>query len=113
MTPEYTKSCVEAARSNKEFVVGFIAQQSLNSEPSDAFLSFAPGISLPAEGEKDGKKSDGKGQSWRGPSEVIGRDGIDIVIVGRGILNAEDRAEEAERYRQASWDAYEERIGRR
>jgi len=113
MTPEYTKACISAARSNKEFVLGFVAQKSLNQEPGDAFLSLAPGISLPAEGETSGVKSDGKGQKWRGPKEVIGKDGIDIVIVGRGILGAEDRAKEAERFRKASWEAYEGRIGRK
>jgi len=113
MTPEYTAACIKAARANKDFVIGYVAQQSLNQEPEDAFLSFAPGISLPAEGERGGAKSDGKGQVWRGPNEVVGRDGIDVVIVGRGILVAEDRAEAAERYREASWEAYEARIGRR
>lgn len=113
MTPEYTTACVSAARANKDFVLGFVAQRSLNSEPEDAFLNFAPGISLPFKGETGGMKSDGKGQRWRGPKEVIGSDGIDVVIVGRGILGAIDRAKEAERYRKASWEAYEERIGRR
>ncbi|KAL6720583.1 orotidine 5'-phosphate decarboxylase [Lecanora helva] len=108
-TPQYTQACVDAARSYKDFVVGFIAQESLNQAKDDAFLSFAPGINLAPEGGK----GDGKGQKWRGPSEVIGRDGIDIVIVGRGILGAEDRAKEARRYRDASWEAYETRIGRR
>lgn len=113
ITPEYTKACISAARSNRDFVLGFVAQRSLNQTPEDAFLSFAPGISLPAEGRIDGVKSDGNGQQWRSPDEVIGRDGADIVIVGRGILGAEDRAKEAERYRKASWEAYEERIGRK
>ena len=112
-TPGYTTACINAARSNKEFVIGFVAQQSLNQTSEDAFLSFAPGISLPPKGAKARPKGDGNGQNWRGPEEVVGRDGIDIVIVGRGILGAEDRGEEAERYREAGWDAYEARIGRR
>lgn len=112
MTPDYTKACISTARSNKEFVLGFVAQKSLNQKSDDTFLSFAPGITLPAAGKTSGIKSDGKGQKWRGPDEVIGRDGIDIVIVGRGILGADNRAKEAERYRKASWAAYEARIGR-
>lgn len=112
MTPEYTKACISVARSNKEFVLGFVAQKSMNQSPDDKFLSFAPGITLPQAEQTNGTKSDGKGQKWRGPNEVIGKDGIDIVIVGRGILHAEDRAKEAERYREASWSAYEARIGR-
>ncbi|KAK4693942.1 hypothetical protein P7C71_g3543, partial [Lecanoromycetidae sp. Uapishka_2] len=112
MTPEYTAACVSAARENKEFVIGFVSQRSLNAEADDAFLNFAPGVSLPAEGETDGIKSDGKGQQWRGPEEVIGTAGIDVCIVGRGILGALDRGREAARYRKAAWEAYEARIGR-
>lgn len=113
MTPEYTSSCISSARSSKDFVLGFVAQRSLNSEHEDAFLSFAPGVSLPPEGEVGGLvRGDGKGQKYRGPEEVVGRDGVDVVIVGRGILGADDRGREAERYRKASWRAYEARIGR-
>ena len=113
MTKEYTQACVKAARENKQFVLGYVSQHSLNEGAEDSFLSFAPGIGLPAEGETDGIKSDGKGQQWRAPQEVIGRDGIDVVIVGRGIVGNPYRAKEAERYRQAAWEAYEQRIGRK
>ena len=112
LTPEYTDACIKAARSNREFVLGFIAQRSLNQQADDAFLTFTPGISLPKEGQEL-VEGDGKGQQYRGPEQVIGRDGVDVVIVGRGILGATDRAREAERYRKAAWEAYEGRIGRR
>ena len=112
MTPEYTAACIDAARENKAFVLGFIAQQSFNREANDAFLTFAPGISLPKEGD-EAVVGDGKGQQYRGPEQVIGRDGVDVVIVGRGILGAADRGREAERYKEAAWAAYEGRIGRR
>lgn len=112
LTPEYTDACIKAARGNQDFVLGFVAQRSLNQEVDDAFLTFAPGVSLP----KDGDElviSDGKGQQYRGPEQVVGRDGVDVVIVGRGILGAMDKGREAERYRKAAWEAYEGRIGRR
>lgn len=112
MTPEYTHACVKAARSNRDFVLGFVAQRSLSQEADDAFLTFAPGVSLPKEGDEL-VKGDGKGQQYRGPEQVVGRDGVDVVIVGRGILGASDRGREAERYRKAAWEAYEVRIGRR
>ena len=96
MTPEYTSACVTAARANTDFVLGFIAQQSLNKEADDAFMTFAPGVSLPKEGVEP-MKGDGKGQQYRGPDQVVGRDGVDVVIVGRGILGAADRGREAER----------------
>ncbi len=90
-------------------MLGFIAQRSLNLERGDAFLTFAPGVSLPREGE-EGPRGDGKDQQYRGPEQVVGRDGVDVVIVGRGILGAPDRGREAERYRTAAWEAYEKRI---
>lgn len=112
LTPEYTNACIKAARENQDFVLGFVAQRSLNQEADDAFLTFAPGVSLPREGDEL-VKGDGKGQQYRGPEQVVGRDGADIVIVGRGVLGAMDREREAERYRKAAWKAYEGRIGKR
>ena len=114
MTEEYTSTCLKVARKDREFVVGFIAQRSLNTQSEDTFLSFTPGVNMPPEGTRgDWSKGDGLGQQWRTPKEVICNDGADIVIVGRGILNAKDRRREAERYRRAAWAAYEERVGRR
>ena len=114
MTPAYTQTCVEAAQQDKEFVLGFISQRSLNSKPGDNFINLTPGVTLPPEGEDEqALTGDGKGQQWRGPREVIGRDGADVVIVGRGILKADDRRRAAQRYQQAAWAAYEERIGRK
>lgn len=112
LTPEYTDACIKAARGNQDFVLGFIAQRSLNQEADDAFLTFAPGVSLPKEGDEV-VKGDGKGQQYRGPEQVVGKDGVDVVIVGRGILGAMDRGREAERYRKPAWEAYEGRIGKR
>ena len=114
MTPAYTESCISIARSYRDFVLGFISQHSLNRNPNDAFLNFTPGISLPPEGEEGGEstKGDGLGQRWRTPAEVVGKEGADVIIVGRGILGAKDRGREAERYRREAWAAYERRIGR-
>lgn len=110
MDEDYTAACVEAARNNPDFVLGFIAQRSLN-EGKDGFLTLTPGVNLPPEGVRgDWSMTDGQGQQYRLPDAVIGRDGADIVIVGRGILNSKDRAKEAERYRKAAWAAYKERI---
>ncbi|KAL8827094.1 MAG: hypothetical protein Q9191_003393 [Dirinaria sp. TL-2023a] len=110
----YTSACVDAARKHTDFVLGFIAQRALNEGSNDAFLTLTPGVNLPPEGARGAwNTSDGMGQQWRTPKEVVGKDGADIVIVGRGILNAKDRPKEAERYRRAAWAAYEERIGRR
>lgn len=113
ITPEYTSTCVSAARVHADFVLGFIAQHSLNSASKDLFLNFTPGVNLPPEGDEGGKRGDGLGQQWRSPKEVIIGEGVDVIIVGRGILGAKDRRAEAERYQKKGWEAYEERIGRR
>lgn len=110
MNEAYTSACVEAARNNRDFVLGFIAQRSLN-EDKDSFLTLTPGVNLPPEGVRgDWSMTDGQGQQWRTPKGVVRKDGADIVIVGRGILNNKDRGKEAERYRKAAWAPYEERI---
>ncbi|KAL9608840.1 MAG: hypothetical protein Q9167_006345 [Letrouitia subvulpina] len=106
LTPAYTAACLAAARENKGFVLGFIAQESMNREPEDRFLSVVPGVHL-------GENGDGKGQRWKGPLEVVRDEGADVVIVGRGVLGAKDRRAEAERYRMEAWKGYEERVDRR
>lgn len=115
MTAAYTAACVEAARPHPDFVMGFVAQTSLNSAPRDAFVSFTPGVSLPPEGEEEeeeaGWRGDGLGQQYRTPRTVVLDEGCDVVIVGRGVLAASDRRAEAERYRREAWRAYEERVG--
>jgi uridine monophosphate synthetase len=113
MNAEYTQACVEAAREHKDFVMGFISQEALNTEADDDFIHMTPGCQLPPEdeeGEGVEVKGDGKGQQYNTPQKLIGIAGSDIVIVGRGILKAGDPAYEAERYRSAAWKAYSERV---
>jgi uridine monophosphate synthetase len=111
MTKEYTQACVEAAREHKDFVMGFISQESLNSEPDDNFIHMTPGCQLPAEDEEEnGVASDGLGQQYNTPQKLIEICGADIVIVGRGILKAGDPQSEAQRYRRKAWKAYLSRI---
>ncbi|KAI1171337.1 Orotidine 5'-phosphate decarboxylase [Nemania sp. FL0916] len=98
MTPEYTRACQEAARENPDFVMGFIAQGSLNTEPDDDFISMTPGVQLPPEGTEDEAiMGDGLGQQYNTPSKLVGEAGSDIIIVGRGILKAGAPRAEAER----------------
>lgn len=53
---------------------------------------------------------DNLGQRYLSPKEVIGEKGSDIIIVGRGILAASDRLQEAEKYRKAAWESYMSRL---
>jgi uridine monophosphate synthetase len=112
MNREYTDACVESARENKDFVMGFISQESLNREEGDQFLSMTPGCQLPPESEDEDVEveGDGKGQQYNTPRHIVGVMGNDIVIVGRGIIKSGDPVKEAQRYRKKAWEAYEERI---
>lgn len=112
LTGEYTKACVEAAREHKDYVIGYVAQENLNSAPEDDFLHMTPGCKLPPDGEDEtnGIQGDGLGQQYNTPSKLVGLCGTDIIIVGRGIIQADDRQRAAERYRKAAWKAYKERL---
>ena len=113
MTREYTNACVESAREHRNYVMGFVSQETLNTKPDDQFITMTPGCQLPPQDVEEGTKveGDGKGQQYNTPQKLIGELGNDIVIVGRGIIKAADPAREAERYRRRAWEAYEERIG--
>lgn len=105
---KFTEGCVEIARQNSDFVMGFIALKSLNSSQEDNFLTFTPGVQF-ADSKK--KAGDGLGQQYLSPREVVQQGGTDIIVVGRGILQASDRAAAAQAYRREAWTAYEARIG--
>jgi uridine monophosphate synthetase len=112
MTAEYTKACVESAREHRDYVMGFISQETLNSNADDQFLSMTPGCQLPPSDEPEDAEvaGDGKGQQYNTPKKIVGLMGNDIVIVGRGIIRADNPMVEAERYRKRAWEAYEERL---
>lgn len=111
MTPEYCQHAVDIARKNRDFVMGFIAQRSLNTEPEDNFITMTPGCQLPPPGQEGQKLGDSLGQQYNTPRKLILEQGCDIIIVGRGIVRAQNRRAEAERYRAEGWKAYEERVG--
>jgi uridine monophosphate synthetase len=102
-TPEYTSACLKHAREHKDFVMGFIAQQTLNQAPDDNFITMTPGVQLQSGG-------DGLGQQYNTPQKVVGEGGTDIIIVGRGIIAASDRRAAALEYRKQGWQAYRDRV---
>jgi uridine monophosphate synthetase len=111
MTPEYSQQCLKIARNQADFVMGFIAQRSMNSQDGDNFITMTPGCQLPPPGQEGKKLGDGMGQQYNTPQKLILEQNCDIIIVGRGITRAVDRPKEAERYRSEGWKAYEERLG--
>lgn len=97
----YTTATVEMAKAHSDFVIGFICQRKLVEDPG--FIHMTPGVSL----EKSG---DALGQQYNTPESVIGKNGSDVMIVGRSIIEAKDPAAEARRYRDAGWAAYQMRL---
>lgn len=105
-TGEYTQNAWKIAKENRDFVIGFIAQS--RTESDQDFLILTPGVGLETVG-------DSMGQQYRSPQDVVVESGCDIIIVGRGIYSAVDQQEiqqRAEKYRDAGWKAYEERLRR-
>ncbi|MBD3311067.1 MAG: orotate phosphoribosyltransferase [Candidatus Magasanikbacteria bacterium] len=97
----YTEKTLMMAAENKDFVIGFIAMGKLTDDPG--FINFTPGVKLD-------KGGDTLGQQYNTPEKVIFEQGSDIIIVGRGIYQAENPTEEAKKYREAGWQAYKKRI---
>ncbi|KAF9963583.1 orotidine 5'-phosphate decarboxylase [Modicella reniformis] len=101
---DYTTTTVELARKYKDFVVGFIAMRRYEDKEGDDFIYMTPGVGLD-------QTTDGLGQQWKHPEVVVRDLGCDVIIVGRGIYDqGRDPAHEAQRYQEAGWKAYKERI---
>lgn len=97
---EYTNQTVEIAKSDKEFVIGFIAQRDMGgAEEGFDWIIMTPGVGLD-------DKGDALGQQYRTVGEVVST-GTDIIIVGRGLFGkGRDPDVEGKRYRDAGWEAY-------
>jgi len=92
----YTLEAVRLAELYSDFVIGFICQEKLTDDPR--FVHMTPGVKL-SEG------SDSLGQQYNTPEKVLGKNGSDIMIVGRGISQAADPSKEAARYKEEGWRA--------
>ncbi|MFH1790215.1 MAG: orotidine-5'-phosphate decarboxylase [bacterium] len=97
----YTDSALKMAVEHKDFVIGFITMRKLLDDPT--FINFTPGVKMAI-------GNDQFGQQYNTPKKVIKEQGSDIIIVGRGIYQANDPLAEAKKYRIAGWQAYEERM---
>ncbi len=98
---EYTQASLKMAEEHKDFVIGFITMRKLIDDP--CFVNMTPGVKL-IQGD------DGLGQQYNTPEKVIRDQDSDIIIVGRGIYQADDPLTEAKRYKEAGWKAYQEKI---
>ena len=104
----YTRKCFEAAKKNPQWVAGFIGHGN-SVEDIKRFKAKFPGselLMMPGVKKKAG--SDAMGQQYITIEQAIGG-GADCIIVGRGILTADDPGKEAKLYRERAWKAYQER----
>jgi uridine monophosphate synthetase len=95
---DYAQKTVRMAEDYADFVIGFISQKKLIADPR--WIYMTPGVQL-AEGQ------DSLGQQYVTPEKVIIENESDIIIVGRGILQAADPLKAAKEYRAAGWQAYQ------
>ena len=100
-TEDYKTQTLRMAEQFPEFVIGFISQQKLSEDPS--WIYMTPGVQL-----REGK--DALGQQYVTPEVALVKHQSDIIIVGRGIIKANDMLAEARKYREAGWGAYEKQI---
>ncbi len=91
-TGNYTQKAVEWAQKYEDFVIGFIAMKKLIDDQK--FVTMTPGVQL-----TEGK--DNLGQQYNTPENAI-KNGSDIIIVGRGIYQANDPLTEAKKYRKVA-----------
>lgn len=92
----YVCETLKMANDHKDFVIGFISQTNITDNPH--FLLMSPGIQLEIGGDK-------LGQQYKTPEQAI-ENGTDIIIVGRGIFEADDPLATAKLYKKRAWKAY-------
>jgi uridine monophosphate synthetase len=97
LSKEYAEKTLAMAKQFETFVIGFISQRKLSDDPQ--WIYMTPGVQL-------GSTNDALGQQYITPEKAIIENGSDIIIVGRGIISANDPLNEAKKYREAGWQAY-------
>ncbi len=97
----YTEAAAAMALAHPDFVCGFISVRpaAWATRTPPGLVHMTPGVQLAAGG-------DALGQQYLTPDSVIGAQGSDVIIVGRGVIAAADPAAAAAQYKAAGWAAY-------
>ena len=97
ITKDYTHSTLQLAEEYSDCVAGLICQKGADKPAS--LLCLTPGVKL------SGSGGDGLFQTYTDPSLAVRERGADLLIVGRGILEAPDRVQTAKLYAEAGYSA--------
>lgn len=97
LNEQYQLATVQMAHRHADVVTGFITQHRLTDKPE--WVHMAPGIALEGSG-------DHLGQRYTTPEEAILKNGIDMIIVGRGIISHANPKQIASEYRERAWNAF-------
>jgi len=100
MDASYQQKTLALATQFSKFVIGFITQHALTLDPQ--WINFTPGIQISG-------KEDSFGQQYTSPETAILKNGTDVIIVGRGIIQHAQPLQQARLYRQIAWDCYTQR----
>ena len=92
---------MDIAEDNKDIVLGTVSQN---------YRSEKPGIMMLTPGINTDQKKDGMGQTYNHPDEAFSKRGVDIMIVGRGIYQAQNPRLQSEIYRKIGWESYLKRF---
>lgn len=102
----YTRKCFEAAKKNPQWVAGFIGHGNSVDDIKRFKAKFPGSELLMMPGVKKEAGSDTMGQKYITIEDAVSG-GADCIIVGRGILQAEDPQKEVKLYRERAWKEYE------
>lgn len=102
----YSRKCFEIARKFPNVVSGFIGHGKDVEDIKRFKAKFPSGMLLLTPGVKLERGTDAMGQQYITVEEAV-QGGADCIIVGRGILQAEDPQKEAKLYRERAWKEYE------
>lgn len=94
---KYTLKAIDIAEDHKDVVLGTVSQN---------YRSDNPGIMMLTPGINTDRKKDGMGQTYNHPDEAFSKRGVDIMIVGRGIYQAQNPRLQSEIYRKIGWESY-------
>ncbi|KAM3335897.1 hypothetical protein ACQJBY_030061 [Aegilops geniculata] len=101
---DYTAAAVKYAEQHSDFVIGFLSVNPASwpaPAPSPAFVHVVdPVVEVAAGGGSPG-------QQYDAPHSVVNERGGDVIVVGRGIIEASDPAGAAREYRARGWQAYQ------